>query len=342
MAINMFETRTMLQLMEQMLPVRTFFRDTFFSDTEPSESQKVDIDIIKGARRLAPFVNPKKGSKTVARKGFTTYTYEPPMIAPNTVTHAQEFLSRQAGETIYGGMSPTERGAIQLGRDMRYLDELITRREEVMCVQSILTGKVTVIGDDVEDEIDFGQELNDSVEEGQEWNGDGDPIETLKEMKAAILEKSGVNPDIAIFGADAMKAFLSNPKVKEKFDITRITLGQINPQEVPNGATYYGYLNEIGDIYTYQEWYLDDDGVSQPLIPKDTVMLGSTRARTFIAYGAVVFFDDKENPFTYVGPRIPRSWTQKNPSARFVELNSRPLPVPQQIDAFYVKKVVLP
>jgi hypothetical protein len=102
LTLDLFETRTMLAALEQMLPPKAFFRDTFFSSVETSMTEHVEIDIMKGKRRLAPFISPRKEGKLVERIGFTTRTYKPPYVKPKMVTTAQDFLKRDVGQTIYG------------------------------------------------------------------------------------------------------------------------------------------------------------------------------------------------------------------------------------------------
>ncbi len=57
--INIYETRTMLQAIEMMKPVRTFLKDTFFSNVQTHPTEHFDVDYYKGRRKMAPFVSPK-------------------------------------------------------------------------------------------------------------------------------------------------------------------------------------------------------------------------------------------------------------------------------------------
>lgn len=340
MSINMFDTRTMIELLEQMKPARTFLKETFFRNVRTFDTEYVDIDIVKGKRRMAPFVSPIIGGKTVERQGYSTNTYKPVLVAPDMITTAQDLLKRAAGENIYGAGSPDERAAEQLGRDMAELDNLITRREEWMCAQALFTGQIQMIGEGVNESVNFGLAAshNITLTSGDLWTADtSDPLGDLRTWRRLIIQDSGVSPDIVVMGSDAIDAFLNNAKVLSALDNRRVDLGQIVPSALPNGVTYYGYIREAGvDIYGYDEWYLDDAGVEQPMVPTQKVLMGSTRARTEMLYGAIVDVDEG----TFALPRVPKSWTVPKPSARFVQLRSRPLPVPVQIDAFVVADVV--
>lgn len=58
---DIFDCRTMLDAVEQMVRPRTFLRDLFFNGANPVTfgTTAVDIDIVKGTRKMAPFVHPR-------------------------------------------------------------------------------------------------------------------------------------------------------------------------------------------------------------------------------------------------------------------------------------------
>ena len=133
--MNMFDTRKMLgAIQEGNLKTKTFLRDRYFANVKTFDTARIDVDIVgKGNRKMAPFVHPKVGGKVMDREGYTTNSYEAPEISPMRVTTAEDMLKRQPGESIYGGKSPEQRAAEQLGSDLAWLDEKIARREEWMC-----------------------------------------------------------------------------------------------------------------------------------------------------------------------------------------------------------------
>ena len=108
---------------------------------------------------------PDQDGKLVERGGYQTKTYKPPYIKEIIPTEAANLMLRAAGETIYQqnvGL-PAQRAARQLGLDLAELDDMITRREEWMAAQALFTGQITVIGDGVDDLIDFGYESDHKV-----------------------------------------------------------------------------------------------------------------------------------------------------------------------------------
>jgi hypothetical protein len=331
----------MLAALEQMLPAQSFLLDMFFRTVETSNTKYVDIDIIKGKRRMAPFVNPRLEGKMVEKRGYQTFTYAPPYIKPKMITTAEEILKRQIGETIYSGnITPTQRAQQALGRDLAELDEMILRREEWMASQVLQTGKVSVIGEGVDDEIDFLMSANHIVTlSGTSlWNtSTGTPIENLEDWAERILQDSGLTVDTIIMGKNAARAFINNTDVQKKLDLLKLQMATVAPTKIKMGARYIGTVNSVADIFVYHDWYLDDiSGTEKPLIDTNKVLLGSTQARCTRHYGAI---QDLECG-TGAVPRFPKSWVSKDPSGQILLLQSAPLPAPHQIDGFVCAKVI--
>jgi hypothetical protein len=323
----------MLAALEQMQMPRTFLLDTFFKATETSQTEYVDIDIVKGKRKLAPFVNPLHEGKLIERMGYTTQTFKPPYIKMKKATTAQNYLNRASGESIYGGMSPQQRLAQQLGRDLIELTDMITRREEWMAAQALTTGKITVKGDGVDAEIDFlmANDHKITLSSNDLWSDytQSDPIANLREWKEKVGKDSGLVPELAIFGTQVLKHFLKNTQVTNLLDKTKVSLGQIVVSQLANGATYYGNIEGL-DIYTYNEYYLDDNGDLQPMVPEDMIIMGSTRARAVRHYAAIQDLQAVLASVRY----FPKSWEVEDPSVRWLMVQSAPLVCPHQIDAF--------
>lgn len=338
--IDMFGSRTMLQALEQMLPPRTAILDFFFKNTNQSTTENVDIDIVKSKRKLAPFVNPMMEGKVVARDGYSTRSFKPPYVKPKMPFSGADLLKRQAGETIYqGNSSPDQRARVQLGKDLLKLRNMIIRREEWMAAKAIITGKVPIVGEGVNAEVDFLMSASHLITlvGNALWSDyiNSDPISNLRDWRTLCSQDCGKKPDVVIFGATVIKHFLANAKVVALMDKTKIALGQINVKELPNGLTYYGNIEGL-DIYGYDKWYVDDQtGNESAMVPADRIVMGSTQAETVRQYGAII-----DLKATAAVPYFPKSWEQEDPSIRWIMLQSAPLPVPTEIDGFLSAKVV--
>ena len=345
MAIDMFDTRTMIEMFQQLPPTRTFFRDTFFNkNTTNSLTENVDIDIVKGKRRVAPFVHPTVGSRTVERPGYSTNTMKPPLVAPDMITTAQDMLKRAAGENIYGAMSPDQRAAAQLGKDLATMDDLITRREELMARDAIMDGKLYVTLDDATGAtysatIDFGRNANNTVvlSGADLWDAaTSDPLQKFRDWRRLMAQNTGLTANICLMGQSAADAFIKNTKVLDYLNKINVNRGVLEPAEVPQGMSFLGHIGGV-DCYEYNEWYLDPaDDTEKPIIPAKQILMACTEARTDRLYGCIC--DPVRGSFAL--NRVPISWVQNKPSARFVAVQSRPMMVPTQVDAF-LKATVL-
>lgn len=207
--ISIYDPRTMGKLIVRMPKVRTFIRDTFFRNVETFNTRKIDVDIKKGKRQLAPFVHPKIGSETIPNSGYQTNTYEPPLLAPDKLTTIDDILTRSPGEALYNGKSPKRRAVEKMQEDFRELDETITRREEWMCCQALFMGKIPVIGKGLSYEIDFNFTNTEILSGEKKWGKSAAvPLNDVSRWKEKVQKTGFVNTDICLMGKGRRRGFL--------------------------------------------------------------------------------------------------------------------------------------
>lgn len=80
--INIYEPRYLAEAVRTAPPICTFLRDRFFSKVKTFPTKNVDIDIVKGNRKMAAFVHPMVGGEIVQNEGYETKSYAPPLINP--------------------------------------------------------------------------------------------------------------------------------------------------------------------------------------------------------------------------------------------------------------------
>ncbi|WP_162267925.1 major capsid protein, partial [Clostridium botulinum] len=212
MPINLFEPRTLGKVVTRMPKPKTFLRDTFFRNPLTFPTKRVEVDFTKGNRKIAPFVHPKIGGKTVENTGYKTNIFEPALVAPDTITTADDLLKRMPGENLYSGISPDERAIKKVATDMEKLEAMITRREELMCAQAIFLGKIPVIGEGLNYEIDFDFTNKETLSGGDLWSTDtSDPIKKIKELHREVQKTGFVNCDVCIMAADVADRFIDHP-----------------------------------------------------------------------------------------------------------------------------------
>lgn len=343
--VSIYEPRTMGRVVQKLPPVRTFFRSTFFRNEETFVTKNVDVDFKKGSRKVAPFVSRLIGGKIVPNTGYETKTYTPPLVAPEKVTTIDDLLERRPGENMFSGRTPAERAVLKMSEDFVELREQITRREELMCAQAIFTGQIPVIGDGVNEVIDFHFTNKEKITTAaKKWTADtSDPIADLKRWHETVQKTGFTNCDICVMGSDVANAFVNNAKVKDLLDVKNYALAVIQPKQLPNGTTYIGTIHELGlDIYKYNEWYLDDwtnpdAPEDKPLVPADSLALLSTSANYSMYYGAITLIDEATGAFrTVEGKYVPDTWAKRKPARRFLSLSSAPLCVPHDVDSWFV------
>lgn len=342
--MDIFDTLTMMEAIEQMPTPRRFLMDTFFNAANPETfgTESVTIDIMKGQRKMAPFVHPTLPGSVSQRTGISSSTYKPPYIQPKRVTRAELILKRGAGESPFSTRTPLERAGERLGRDLVELDNQITRREEWMCAQALTTGRIRVIGEGVDDTIDFLMEDTHKVTLATgRWNtADSDPIGNLRQWRRLITKDSGHSANVAVLSAEAQDAFHNNDAVLKQLNNRRVDLGMIKPELLPDGVTYLGYLNDPGiDLYAYDEWCLDDEGDEQPLVPAGGLILGATGTANAMLYAAIQDMAAIESGLVEAA-RFPKSWVTEEPSQRWLKVQSAPLPGLLEPNAFLFAKVV--
>ena len=59
--VSIYEPRHLIEVVRTTPPIRTFLRDRFFSNVKTFPTRRVDIDIVKGNRKMAAFIHPLAG-----------------------------------------------------------------------------------------------------------------------------------------------------------------------------------------------------------------------------------------------------------------------------------------
>lgn len=340
--IDTFTPRTMLAALEQMEVPKTFLMDTFFKTEVVHDTDKIDIDIVtKSGKKMAAFVSPVLEGKVVRKRGFKTNTYSAPYIKEKTVTEAYNILKRQPGEVIYGnGATVAQRAAAELGKDMADLRDRIIRRQEWMCASALTTGTITIDGDGIQDNIDFGMQDSHKVTllAGALWTASGGtPLDDLQEWSDLILEDSGLRPTLCVMGKDAAAAFRSNTQVLAWLDKLNIVVGKLDtqPRNYDGVKSIMTHTESGLDIVQYSGSYFDEATQADvPLIPDNMVLIGCTNAYTRMHYGVI-----KDLEANAAVKMFPKTWLSKDPSAQYLLVQSAPLAGLHQVDAFMVATV---
>lgn len=342
--IDLHETRTMLEIMSQLHPPTSHLRDTYFPRTKNHTTKHLDIDIVKGNRRVAISVNPLREGKTVNRLGRKTRSYTPPYFKEKKILTGQDLLTRQPGETMYQDDAGLEgQIAKMLGEDLMDLEQRFIRAEELQASQVLQTGKCIVYeevnGEIVEaDEVDFGIDSGNLIEVDTPWTdlNLSNPVEDILAGLRLGARKSNLSMVDVEMGEEAAKLYRMNPKVKHYYDTRNLSIGSIQPAASPDGSMEIGPL-QGAFLREYPAWYVDPiTDVEKPYIDPYNVVITSRFADFRRHYGLIV--DVKEKVAAAVA-RFPKVYGEDDPAALFLMLQSAFLLAPHQIDAIVVLRV---
>lgn len=346
MSIDIYSPRVMIPALREIKPVRTFLQETFFGEQRTYRTENIDIDSQVKGRRVAPFVSRWAPGRIIDRQGFTTSSVAPPCVAMKMPLTAQDVSTRVMGENVYENRDPAARAREILAEDMREMADMLARRKEMMCRDAIFTlsgnnSRVTASGEDTTIVVDFprlaAMQLG-TLGGTDAWdNAASDPIAQIDSWIEAYAKATGYTATDLLLGGTAYRTFIDNVKVKAKMvNTSLIQTGVVAPDNLPNGVRLVGTLfGGALKMWTYHEWYDDPDnaGTTTDMVPVKKAMLCSRNLRTEMRYGAVqALTDDTDNavPTLVEAVALPRSWVEKDPPIRWVELRSRPLPVPIQ------------
>lgn len=332
-----YSTRTLLEAFEAGPIVSTFLRDTFFTGREYPPTSTVEFDFRRGRRKMAPFVAPLVGGKVMERQGFETRFFKAPRIAPVRALRIPDLEPRLMGETIYSGRTEADRAAELMAEDSEFLDNAITRREEWMCREVLINGKITVTAEtgytQVINYLEYGIPAANASNHWPvttKWDAAGsDPLKDLQAARLDTIKRSGISPNVALFGTNAAEVFVRNASVKELLDIRRYELGTVEPIIQSNSVVRFARVPGL-ECYSYAEYFEDDAGQLFPMLPPDLVMIISTDVPNKIVYGAYTQLEDaKAKRFvTYQAARIPYVYGDEEGGNLYYRVTSCPLPMP--------------
>lgn len=350
MAIDIYQTQTMLAALELMPARPTFLRDRYFKTT--SEDMFVSEDVLveykdEKSRKMAPFVIPKKGGITVPRDGYRTDRLTPPYIAPERTLTVDDLKKKQFGETLFSQQTPAAREGQILRTDLQDLNGMIDTTEECMAAQTIFENGYSFkqyadkygSGEYEEYEIHFydGDKNTAVYIPAAPWSRTNDAIINDMYMMANSLKKRGLKAAEIIFGDEVADVVINNDYIQKLLDNKRLNLIDMNPEPLPDGAVSFGKINCKGimlELICYSEEYVDiNDGKTKPFVPSGKVAVTAPEMGRCM-YGAITQMEESDKQFhTYANKRVPHVTYNVHDSVRTLAQQARPLMVPKFKDS---------
>lgn len=335
--MDIFSTAVLTRLVESLLRPQTFLMDKFFPNIQNHDTEEVKYDVVSKTRRLAPFVSPIVEGKIVESQGYATKTLKVAYIKDKRVFDSNKPLKRRAGETIGGNLKPSQRIQQTLVAEMADQAEMIVRRQETMAAEVLRTGKCSIIGEGFNALVDFGRDANQTIvlAGAARWGQAGiSAISNLEDWALATAKLEGAMPRDIIMDIEAWRLFRKDAEVKDVINMRRVMDIEAKYVGGASGATHMGSFGQF-EVWLYAEWYTDDAGVTQPLLPVNTVIGASPQTEGVRHFGAI---RDEEAGYQSM-EMFPKSWLNKDPSVRYLMMQSAPLLAPYRPNATFCATV---
>jgi Phage major capsid protein E len=338
-----YDTNTLIQIVPNLKRAQSFLLDKFFPNIVLADSEFVSIDVDVGKRRMAPFVSPLVEGKLVEQRRIQTNIFKPAYVKDKRAPDLRKPVRRMIGERIGGELTGAEREMANLEFEMTDQVDMLTRRLEWMAAQALLTGTVTVVGEGFPAVlIDFGRAsaLTVALTGAAQWGVTGNllpdgrdpvPVVTIENAQHLILKESGAQVTDILFTTTPWVKFLSAQGVQGAVYFPKLGdfPNSINPgAQIQKGAAYKGRWGQY-DLWLYNDWYVDDNNVEQPMIPDGTIVLAGQEMMGTRAFGQIL-----DPAFNYEAlPFAPKTWVENDPAQRFILMQSSPVVIPSRVNA---------
>jgi hypothetical protein len=321
-----------------------YFLSNLFREEVISPVDEIELDVVRGSRRIAADVTRGGGvGNTNYVNQYTNKSYKVPLYWEQTPITASMLNKRVPGMDAFRSPAMSEAAKIgyHVGHAQSEQVKKIKRAIELQAAQALQTGIVTLKN---ADNIDFHKDATLNNVPATKWDNSGTPIDDIEALAVEIFQKGKVKPNTAIFSQNAWVGFRKNASVQSFFDKRFIEPGLLRPEETVLGATLQGRIS-IGDfmlnLYTYNGFYENSSGVNTSYMNSETVIVMSSLAQLAKGYGATeVLVESREDyrnlglpelPEFVAGAYVPFYYTMA-PSTMYAGVQSAPIVIPKAID----------
>lgn len=341
-------TYSLINVVKLLYPVVMFFYNRYFPTGDQFYSEEVLIEMMRGNRKIAPFIVPYVNGIPQEKSGYKTFKYEAPYIGLSTIITPKDLKNKAFGEDPNSNRSPADR-LDDLESD--YTEDMrnkIFRTKELMCIELLMTGKLHIkqfatAEDVIKDrytvwDIQFYDDsFRNQYVPTKLWASMTiqEKIKTLNDM-ARILKGKGITATDLVMGSNVSSDLFSDKEFLEYFDYKAVDFGAIAPEETPEGVTYHGTINILGvrlNFFTYDEKYTDLRGHETSFIPPDAIFMLKPAMGT-TPHGEVTFVNADKSMDSYAETIVPRVVAEEGKNYISVEAYSRPLPYPKDPESW--------
>lgn len=280
--------------------------DTLFT----ADAGTVEIDIIRNeGERLAKLIERGTNGRVLEgldHKDLGTTKWAPntrkwPLVEEEGSLSADQLLFRDPSEQPFANKTRQDRMRSRADRINVESVRRIVRLFEFLSAYSILNGKMPALLGTTDQTMiyDFLRNPTHNFYVATQWSNTASNIMADYDNAWRLNRIDGhMNSDFSLLGVSAMDNFLNNTTVIQRSDNRRIGLIEISDEyPVPSrfahliegGATARGRLQTPGGhtfwLFTYDDYYTDENGDPQPYMPIHNVIVGSSRARADRYFG---------------------------------------------------------
>lgn len=352
MATEIFRKNMIMALEKMRRPQR--FLSSFFvvRPGNISTAEKIVVDIERTDEEVAPVISVGTGPNFSVVDQFTTKELVPPAYEEGEPFDVMSLMKRNPGETEYeaSDVSFMASLAARLIKAMARLEDRIIRGIELQASQVLQTGIITLwnAAGDTQYTVDFQPKSTHFPTASVSWGAAGaTPLADLEALMDVIRDDGLVDCDIAIMGSNAFNNFINDEAVQKVFDNRSYAIGEITPVMLGNGAKRQGRVsigNYTLEIFTYNGRYKNAAGNKVKYVGADNVILMSSETRFDLCFGGVPRAVPVDPRFADILPPVvtipeatqlsPNIYATPNGRQTILELASRPLCIPTDIDGF--------
>lgn len=343
---DVLEIPTLIQVLESFPLDSSYLLDSFASEGDIFETEEIEIRTKKGNRPLAPYVNELLPGKVVLRGQWSSKNYRPALLKPMRVITRHDLKVRQSNETVINPKSPEERYEDLIIQDLADLKESIKRRKVQQLAEIMFTGKTIQIGEGVSQQLDWEFDNIEVLSGSSSFADDSfDVVGYLTQKKLEVMRGSGISIRKVLATFDLAQRIVTHPTVLALIDAKKETLdvGNLNQQVdgLPDGVIYHGYLRQAAlHIWSYTNSYTDENGNDVDYIPEGTLALLPDGQPFRFDYGANLVMDEDGQVKLAAAEIYPQVFFQREPIKRELQLLSKPICIPENVNGWYVVKAM--
>ena len=326
-----FTPRRLTMAINKMKPVKTLILDKVFKRKKRSLTSIFAWDVKTSANTLMESISTSAEATVRSGLGKIEVTCKAPRYAEKELITAADLVEmRKFGDAAAAELLK-ERVAEEQA-DIRASVDLTREFQAVKALEGIVVdkkGKILV-------DYKVPAEMKPVLAGAALWGDDASsPIKNIRAWKKQISRSCGgvVTEFVAYCGSAAMDALIDNPNVLEKL---KFVLGQ---QVAEEGRV--ARLAKVS-IEEYDGSYTDDDGVVHDMIPENVfALVGIVHDGAAELFAPVVDLDapggvgkGKEADIFFS-----KMWDVKDPSGKWIKVESRPLPVLTRLIAVWAEVV---